>query len=393
MTTGTIGTLPVGFQPDVNAIGHYKTWSGGDGKYESVGGSVRAKWNSYSMETYTLYNAGSPILLSGLVLSPGPYQGQVITFPFVGGRTIRGRPTSISNLPSAASQNVALQGLLSKVKGHNFDLGVNLGQMGQTVSLLSDNLGKLGRAALALKRGSFAAAARQLGARPRTSQLKSGDVSGRWLELQYGWLPLLSDSFEAAKAFEAISNGPRKTIFRSSHTEDIVSNDLCTSPSNFSAKLRGQLSRRLEYELYEEMTVARQLGLYDPLSIAWELTPWSFVVDWFVPIGTYLDNLNQIPRLKGRWLITDMVKYAKQVPEFVWNLHTDFFTGGSPNLKVSGPTVKVVKWPSPNYSAAKLTRTYSGSPPSVPFPGTKFSGAIHGNRFWNAIALAYQRFR
>ena len=31
-----------------------------------------------------------------------------------------------------------------------------------------------------------------------------------------------------------------------------------------------------------------QLGLTDPLGIAWELTRLSFVADWFVPIGAWL---------------------------------------------------------------------------------------------------------
>jgi len=30
------------------------------------------------------------------------------------------------------------------------------------------------------------------------------------------------------------------------------------------------------------------LHLNDPLSVAWEVMPWSFVADWFLPIGDYL---------------------------------------------------------------------------------------------------------
>jgi hypothetical protein len=34
-----------------------------------------------------------------------------------------------------------------------------------------------------------------------------------------------------------------------------------------------------------------QLGLLNPLSFAWEITPWSFVVDWLIPIGPVLSAL------------------------------------------------------------------------------------------------------
>jgi hypothetical protein len=34
-----------------------------------------------------------------------------------------------------------------------------------------------------------------------------------------------------------------------------------------------------------------QLGLTRPLSSAWELLPWSFVADWWLSVGTYLDAI------------------------------------------------------------------------------------------------------
>lgn len=33
-----------------------------------------------------------------------------------------------------------------------------------------------------------------------------------------------------------------------------------------------------------------QLGLLDPVSLAWNLLPMSFVFDWFIPVGTFLDG-------------------------------------------------------------------------------------------------------
>jgi hypothetical protein len=34
------------------------------------------------------------------------------------------------------------------------------------------------------------------------------------------------------------------------------------------------------------------LGFTNPLVVAWEVVPWSFVVDWFIPVGRYLEQLS-----------------------------------------------------------------------------------------------------
>jgi hypothetical protein len=245
---------------------------------------------------------------------------------------------------------------------------------------LVGNLSKLGRAALALRRGDFSNAARQLGTRPRGTRLKAKDVSGRWLELQYGWIPLLTSSFEAAKAFEEVSNGPRKSVFTASGTRS-VSYEASQGPLTFTIPLKGRAGRRLQYEMSEEMSVQRQMGLLDPLSIAWELTPWSFVIDWFLPIGIYLSNLNQIPTLKGRFLVTDFYKFERQAPACRWL-----------GLPSPGWTQTVGDVPHFIVLSTQRIRTASFGPPPVPKPQFKIGGLNSSRRFWNAVSLAHQRF-
>jgi hypothetical protein len=35
-----------------------------------------------------------------------------------------------------------------------------------------------------------------------------------------------------------------------------------------------------------------QTGFTNPINLAWEVVPYSFVVDWFIPIGPWLETLN-----------------------------------------------------------------------------------------------------
>jgi hypothetical protein len=36
------------------------------------------------------------------------------------------------------------------------------------------------------------------------------------------------------------------------------------------------------------------LGIFNPLLIGWELVPFSFVVDWFIPVGSYLEGIDAL---------------------------------------------------------------------------------------------------
>lgn len=377
MTAGTTGTMPP-TAPLAMGVWTGKTWSGADGKYETYGplSLQRLKWNDLTLSVRSRLVLQNEFVVKW-VYPPNGNSGFVTEGPLLG------QAANFTLFPIDSNlQHAVFQKLLKKIKNHEFNLGVDLGQMKQTVNLLSGNLSKLGLAALALKRGDFSRAARHLGTSPRGTRLKPSDISGRWLELQYGWIPLLQSSFEAAKAFEAISKGPRSILTVASRSFP-VSYDLSQAPTRYSCIVTGKKRRRILFEQTEEMSVQRQLGLYDPLSIAWELTPWSFVVDWFIPIGVYLDNLNQIPTLQGRWLVTDSIKFEKTLMPVTWN-QADPYGGGT---VLAG----VLKYPRLVVAETVLSRVHSNTPPPVPLPTFRF-GLNSPRRFWNAVSLAHQRF-
>lgn len=231
---------------------------------------------------------------------------------------------------------------------------------------------------LALKRGDFSTAARQLGTAPRTTSLRGKDVSGRWLELQYGWLPLIGDSYQAAKAFEAISKGPRRALVKVGTSKKRSDKDGTTVNGFVRQRAYHAKKMYLQYEMYEEMSVPRQLGLEDPASVLWENTPYSFVVDWFIPIGTYLENLNAIPSLRGRFLTTEVDK--RYGFDYEWvppAVNPERFIGQ--------------KLPNVTYTRT-ITERVPSSALSPPLPRFNLEGSVHGRRLWNAISLAHQAF-
>jgi hypothetical protein len=325
---------------------------GGDGKFEVVDGKQRLKWNDYSC--YYIQERRTP--------GQSPRFIGDVWFP--SGVLV---PSLIAN-----DELTLLSRLSEKVKGHSFNLAVAAAEGKKTVSMVSNAIQSIGGAVLDLKRGRFESAARRFGVNPRPSRLSHKDVAGRWLELQYGWLPLLSDVYESSKAYEALTKQPRKELVTVTFTKRFIHN-ASNAPINYSCEGNAMSGMRICYEMTEQMSAPRSLGLTDPLSVAWELLPYSFVVDWFVPIGTYLENLNTIPSLRGRFMTTTLRRFSGSAvsinPSYNWTVV---------------PTTQV--------SQVILDRKISTSL-SVPKPSfNSFEDAMSPKRIWNAIALAVQRF-
>ena len=85
------------------------------------------------------------------------------------------------------------------------------------------------------------------------------------------------------------------------------------------------------------------LGLYPRVSVAWELMPLSFVVDWFVDIGRWLRQFEQSPVqlpfkvIQSGYSVKSTVTHADI---WIWNLHSDL-TGGATIPGVTGGYQKV----------------------------------------------------
>lgn len=119
------------------------------------------------------------------------------------------------------------------------------------------------------------------------------DYAGRrWLEYIYGWAPTVSGAFETADVLAkelragAISVGTVKARLKTSKTimtASRVSDILCRTSAKGVYQFTISDPKLLRLS---------QLGLTNPLAIAWELTPWSFVFDWFVDVGGYINRMD-----------------------------------------------------------------------------------------------------
>lgn len=202
---------------------------------------------------------------------------------------------------------------LSKARDMKFNFPVFLGEARTTARMIGDTAQTLGRAYGAFRKGNFRRAAKALGLDKPT-----GAFANNWLAYSYGWRPLLSDAVGMATTlYDFFENtkgdGQRITVKSSWKKSAPVSvpeyhfgwSNSATSTNSYadyvqwSRNIRARAGLLLEVE-YQSAALAASLGvgLTDPLLTAWELTPFSFVFDWFVDVGSWLEARSSLQGYK-----------------------------------------------------------------------------------------------
>jgi len=200
----------------------------------------------------------------------------------------------------------ALDRLRSKIVGSTFDASVAIGTMHQNLELITD---AAHRVAMALKsvrsarrdpRDLLDAWGHLVRGRPQSRRpppspalfdksMTEKAVSNNWLALQYGWLPLLGDVKSAAEALASYMSEP---LYRTYKANSNTLNRFSMSSPQAGCRFRQKSIERVQWGVkFKEGTSppwTASWGLENPENLAWELLPWSFVVDWFMPIGDYL---------------------------------------------------------------------------------------------------------
>lgn len=192
-------------------------------------------------------------------------------------------------------RNMALIACRNKLKSTEINLGIAFGERNRTARLLGDTATRLARAVQALRRGAIRRAMDELGISSRRNQPRGNNVPQRWLELQYGWRPLLSDVYGAARALENRSKGDWRVTAKATRSEALAYTKVNTNVNASTCRASGTRSvyTRIDAVPQNEAIISlASLGVTNPLSVAWELVPFSFVVDWAYPVGNFLSSLD-----------------------------------------------------------------------------------------------------
>jgi len=192
------------------------------------------------------------------------------------------------------------------IKDQKANWAVTAAEWQKTADMVTEAATSIYKAYGNLRRGNIAQAARDLGVtaskrgrrrfQRNYARNQADAVSSGWLELQYGWRPLISEVYGTAE-FAAKQTVPsiHSRVQRSQTLE--VSQSVKQSPRGYNEIYTYTGSLTCKYTVHFRVDgslapQAAQVGLTNPLLVAWELVPFSFVVDWFIPIGNALASLD-----------------------------------------------------------------------------------------------------
>lgn len=192
--------------------------------------------------------------------------------------------------------------LLQKVRDKEVDLGTTLGEYSETAKMVVKGATTLRKALKSVRKGDIQAAMREI-IGSRAGAQKWSDVTDTMVQtyflLKFGIQPLaatlwdamekLQDKYKFGKPdIQRVRTKKQVTFFGASATVDANPNFVYSSTVNGSYTFSGEVAFGIDNPLLRQLD---QCGVLNPLSIVWEVTPMSFVVDWFLPVGAFFEGV------------------------------------------------------------------------------------------------------
>lgn len=211
-------------------------------------------------------------------------------------------PNRVMVVPEPTTYQALLNEALKGMVDSKFNLLTSIAEFRKTAEHLASTAERLTRAVVDVKRGRFSRAASHLGIGKPKGASRSKTWANNWLEYKYGWMPLVMDAYGIAQHLATLMRD-EAPIFMSRKRRSARVQLPDQTGYDRSGNFRVDYRRRDNQEVRQQVCIYYQvdfaaldnlnrLGLLDPGATMWETVPFSFVADWFIPIGDWLSQAN-----------------------------------------------------------------------------------------------------
>lgn len=204
--------------------------------------------------------------------------------------------------------------LLDRLASQELSIGPMVAELSETVSYFSQKAQSVARFAISIKTGNYSRALRQTGISKKrwnrfrrrsigsATRRSSEAIAARWLEYGFAIVPTLKD-------LEALANAhhiPKKlnailsltTYGKASINESFddlydYSSYYVEATDKINYNYTGTVRTSCTYRVNNYDVIAQKaLGLHAKTPLLWEVTPFSWLIDYVVGIGDYLSRLS-----------------------------------------------------------------------------------------------------
>jgi len=218
----------------------------------------------------------------------------------------------------------------------------------------------------------------------RDKPWKPRQVGSKWLEFQYGWKPLAQTIYDSV--IELNREFPSRLVLEQK------SLSITSGSQKQQSQLDPSIQETITWNMSERILLkcrfnppassAQLLSNFtslNPASIAWEMTPYSFVVDWFYDVGGYLRNM-ETALLYSNNFVDGFYTYTRRYSHKA--ITAGQYTLGSDVITINASFDRIDSY---------KNRTPLGSYPSPKKPRFRFD--LGSGQLLNAAALLSQFLR
>lgn len=253
--------------------------------------------------------------------------------------------------------NKSVQKMPKLMNGEQFNLPLFLAESRKTIAMVANAAATINQAILDWRK-----------------KHRGRETHNMWLEYRYGWRLLLKDVYDALVVLHSIRTKMVKQRVTARSTlsakgSSSWGNPLIGNPNN---RISSQVSYDYDdtYEckitvLYEDQTslgTLQQLGITNPALLLWELIPYSFVADWFIPVGNYLSTLDAF---LGKTFKAGCVSYIYESKRVYRAARPTLDTDRYPRGRVDSWTTSPISQVNRFYRRVSLSTFPSQSLPSI----------------------------